>query len=315
MVKLNLTNTVIEILKENSDKSFTARELAEKVFQKKPEECLAKIKRTHLENEDQLLTQLTCEISARRKRTIATETSGVQSFEDTYPIRYQYTGKNEKQINEDIASVHHNHPERDLYPLLCNFLNDEDTGLDLFSKRINESTSSKKKGTAGKNIWLHPDVVAFKNLSKSWHKNVYKCSISNSFDKICFYSFEVKDEIATISNLREMFFQTVSNSSWAHYSYLVVPGIKDRAARDELKILCNRHNIGVIELDTSDPVGGTRITIPAYKKEKLDWDIINRLCTENKDFEEFINTVNNCDDLSSQQIKKLLGIPDLSKED
>lgn len=34
MVKLNLTNTVIEILKENSDKSFTARELAEKVFQK-----------------------------------------------------------------------------------------------------------------------------------------------------------------------------------------------------------------------------------------------------------------------------------------
>ena len=52
-----------------------------------------------------------------------------------------------------------------------------------------------------------------------------------------------------------------------------------------------------------------------HKKEKLDWDIINRLCTENKDFEEFINTVNNCDDLSSQQIKKLLGIPDLSKED
>lgn len=314
MAKLDLTNTVIGILKENPEKSFTARELALKVLQKKPEECRAKMKRTNLENEDKLLTQLTCEISARRKRTIATPTSGIQSFEDTYPIRYQYTGKTEFQYEED-KKHHNNHPEWDMYPLLCSFLSDEDTGLALFPKRINESTSLKKKGTAGKNIWLHPDIVAFKNLSISWHKNVSKCSSINAFNKICFYSFEVKDEIATISNLREMFFQTVSNSSWAHYSYLVVPGIKDIAAREELKILCNRHNVGVIELDVTDPVGGSKITIPANRKESADWDIINRLCVENKDFEDFINTVNNCDDLSAQKIRQLLNIPDYAKED
>lgn len=314
MAKLDLTKTVIEILKENPETRFTARELAEKVLQKKPEECHEKMRRTKLENDDKLLTQLTCEISARRKRTIVTPRSGIQSFEDTYPIRYQYTGKTAIQLEED-KKTYNNHPEWNMYPLLCSFLSDEYTGLGLFPKRINESTSLKKKGTAGKNIWLHPDIVAFKNLSRDWHKNVSKCSSINSFDKICFYSFEVKDEIATICNLREMFFQTVSNSSWAHYSYLVVPGIKDIQAREELKILCNRHNIGVIELDLTDPIGGSRITIPASRKENVDWDIINRLCVENSDFADFINTVNNCDELSPKQIRQLLGVVDYTKED
>lgn len=313
MAKLDLTNTVIDILKENQDRSFTARELAEAVYKKKPQECREKIERTHLKGVDQLLTQLTCEISARRIRTIATDKTGVMSYEDTYPIRYQYVGfsSNKTQAEER----HNNHPEHDMYPLLCSYLSDQDTGLSLFPKRIDERKSKKGKGTAGKNVWLHPDIVAFKNLSKSWSDTTRTCSMLNSFDKFCFYSFEVKDEVATISNLREMFFQTVSNSSWANYSYLVVPKIRDNETRNELEILCNRHSIGVIELDVTDPVGGSRITIQAHKKETIDWDIVNRLCEENSDFEEFIGIVNNCDNLQPKQISKLLGLQDFTKED
>ena len=312
MAKLDLTNTVIDILKENQNRSYTARELSEAVYHKKPQECREKIERTHLKNVDQLLTQLTCEISARRLRTIATDKTGVVSYDDERPIRYQYVGihQNKTQTKER----HNNHPEHDMYPLLCDYLSDQDTGLSLFPKRIDERKSKKGKGTAGKNVWLHPDIVAFKNLSISWNDATKACSENNSFNKFCFYSFEVKDEVATISNLREMFFQTVSNSSWANYSYLVVPKIRDKKARNELEILCNRHSIGVIELDVTDPVGGSKIAIQANKKETIDWDIVNRLCEENSDFEDFIGIVNN-HGLQPEQIGKLLGLKDFTKED
>ena len=62
-------------------------------------------------------------------------------------------------------------------------------------------------------------------------------------------------------------------------------------------------------------MGGSRITIQAHKKETIDWDIVNRLCEENSDFEEFIGIVNNCDNLQPKQISKLLGLQDFTKED
>ena len=56
-------------------------------------------------------------------------------------------------------------------------------------------------------------------------------------DRASLYSFEVKDGIITAGNLREAFFQTVSNSSWANYSYLVAEKLHDNAD-EELQLLC-----------------------------------------------------------------------------
>ncbi len=50
-----------------------------------------------------------------------------------------------------------------------------------------------------------------------------------------------------------MFFQTVSNSAWANYSYLVAADIDERAL-NELQILCKAYNIGVIKLNKDNPL-------------------------------------------------------------
>jgi hypothetical protein len=47
----------------------------------------------------------------------------------------------------------------------------------------------------------------------------------------------------SISNVREAFFQTVSNSSWANYAYLVASSL-DAKAKDELELLSEAHGIG-----------------------------------------------------------------------
>ena len=63
------------------------------------------------------------------------------------------------------------------------------------------------------------------------------------------YSFELKRKVM-LSNLREVFFQTVSNSSWANESYLVTAELSnDEDLMIELKRLSTSFGIGVIKLD------------------------------------------------------------------
>ena len=62
------------------------------------------------------------------------------------------------------------------------------------------------------------------------------------------YSFEVKDGIIKSHELREYFFQTVSNSSWANYSYLVAEGLGGDLVEKELQLLCASFKIGLINL-------------------------------------------------------------------
>lgn len=66
---LNLSKTVIGILKNNPGKYFTARQLAEWIWANKNDECLAKIERSKativpINTEEALLNQLVAEIGA-----------------------------------------------------------------------------------------------------------------------------------------------------------------------------------------------------------------------------------------------------------
>ena len=118
--------------------------------------------------------------------------------------------------------------------------------------------------------------------------DVISCAGKHAFNKTSLWSFEVKIKI-NLSNVREYFFQTVSNSSWANFSYLVAQTI-DEKAMDELRILCSGHNIGLIQLDCENP-SESQILIPASEKKELDWDMIDRIAKENPDFKEFINLI------------------------
>ena len=104
-----------------------------------------------------------------------------------------------------------------------------------------------------------------------------------------------------MTNLREAFFQAVSNSSWANESYLVAAKISnDQDFLSELKRLSSSFNIGVIKLDITNPEV-SEIIMPAHFKENLDWDTINKLAM-NKDFREFLARVQK--DLKSNEVYK-----------
>lgn len=125
-------------------------------------------------------------------------------------------------------------------------------------------------------------------ISNDWEDDIIKLANLCGTNKSKLWSFEVKKEI-TPSNVRAVFFQTVSNSSWAHYSYLVAPSIDDRAMK-ELQILCKGHNIGVILLNTESP-NESVIKIQAYERPQLDFGTINKLYRANSDFKKYIDQV------------------------
>ncbi|WP_254474003.1 hypothetical protein [Bartonella sp. B1098] len=68
---LNLTNTVFNFLKKNPTRKFTAREIAQWIFESYPEKCRQKQKRstatiTPLKNDTALIQQIVAEIGSQR---------------------------------------------------------------------------------------------------------------------------------------------------------------------------------------------------------------------------------------------------------
>lgn len=74
-----------------------------------------------------------------------------------------------------------------------------------------------------------------------------------------------------LTNLRECYFQAVSNSSWAHEGYLVALNISEEPEMmDELRRLNNAFGIGVIRLE-AEHFMQSEILFSAKEKESLDW--------------------------------------------
>lgn len=168
--------------------------------------------------------------------------------------------------------------------------------LHCYTKTINHSLSSKKEYGE----WVHPDMVGCFFSMEEWKKEVFDFSNALGARTINLFSFELKRELH-FGNLRESFFQCVSNSSWANHSYLVAAQISDEEDFiEELSRLCASFGIGVIELNIEDP-HSSDIIIPAKYKKNLDFEAINKLAM-NQDFKDFIETVKI--DLTSKKIHK-----------
>jgi hypothetical protein len=93
-------------------------------------------------------------------------------------------------------------------------------------------------------------------------------------------------------NLREYYFQAVSNSSWANEGYLVVLKLKDDDSelKDELRRLNNAFGIGLIKLNAEN-IDESEILFPSRINPELDWETVNRLAEENEEFKEFLDDV------------------------
>ena len=169
------------------------------------------------------------------------------------PRKYYHTTQpDQEEFEESQASNISKKPkektsESELYPILSDFLYKE---YGIYSKRIDEKGSSNTKGKRA-NEWLHPDVVAIQDLTSGWHEKTKQCVEECSAKKAKLWSFEVKCKIDN-SNVRKSFFQTVANSSWANYSYLVAEELDSKAA-SELRMLSALHGIGFIVLDKGSP--------------------------------------------------------------
>lgn len=192
-----------------------------------------------------------------------------------------------------IEPISKKYLEKDLHPFLAQFAYYH---LKCYTKTINHSKSKKKEYGE----WVHPDIVGCNFPIGDWSPEVLNLSSAVGNNSIKIISFELKRDL-NLGKLRENFFQTVSNSSWANESYLVAAEISNNEDfLNELTRLSTSFGIGVIKLDINDPLS-SEILLPARTRGILDWETINKL-TLNRDFKDFLKRIKN--DLASNEIRK-----------
>lgn len=289
---LNLKKIVVEYLKNNPDIKYSARDIAQYIFDNFRDDCEEKRRNSKatilpLNTDAALIQQLVREIGSQRPQ-IQKMISSIK-VTDERPRKYYFSTKSDI---EEVGEADHSTEllenikvtEHSLYPILTEYLKSE---FNLKSKRIDEKRSSNSHGTRG-NHWLFPDIVAMENLSSEWHAEIKNAAKHNSDRWAKLWSFEVKILINK-SNVRESFFQAVSNSSWANYAYLVASEIGDSTLK-ELRILNGLHGVGFIKLDVENP-SESSIVIPARENIDVDWNTANRLAVENSDFVTFVKSI------------------------
>ncbi len=293
---LNLKERVLQCLRLQPEAALTARELAQWIFAQYPTECAEKKAASagnYLHSDADLIQQLTAEISGSRPRW-QRQFSQLKTTEGR-PRRYYWT---ELDAAAEVAAAEALEPapsrpssagaalnEQGLYPLLLEFLRVEQ-GVQ--AMRIDEKRSSNRAGSGG-NEWLHPDLTGLEDLTADWTRELRDCVRELDARRARLWSFEVK-LLINRSNARKSFFQAVSNSSWAHFGYLVAATVEGDGTLKELHMLAAAHGIGLIQLDTQNPTE-SQILIPARERAEIDWGMCNRLTEENRDFADFLGRV------------------------
>ena len=203
-----------------------------------------------------------CNITKYAEELVQLIAGGVASF--TYPA-------------EAPTPKQENYKERSLHRLLSNYL----LSNNILSKTIFHE-SSNKSDQAQK--WVHPDMVGveFNEFQESSTRSLLKATETKEY--IALYSYELKRTIDNDHQLKEYFFQALSNSSWANYGYLVAFEISEDVM-EEMARLNRSFGIGVIKV--SPYTDDTTVLYPARKNE-LDYYTIDKLCRINPDFKNFI---------------------------
>ena len=225
-----------------------------------------------------------------RKSDVPKKTGDLQNNENPDDINQTKSILIRKQKQQK-----HDEKERSLYPLLRYFVSNH-RHFRAWTKAIPHHES--KHAGAGTHRWRFPDIVGvrfpFDDIPTilTIHKRL-------AADIVKLYSFEMKWEVK-LGNLRESYFQAVSNSSWAHEGYLVV--LNMNIEEDGLVAECRRLNkafgIGIIKLgiksdSDSKPTSDSDILFYARSKDIADWDTMDSLASINDEFHSFLKSVEN----------------------
>lgn len=177
--------------------------------------------------------------------------------------------------NEQTTSAR-SFDERSLHKLFCSFLRNRG----IYAKTIYHEKSSNKADSTQK--WIHPDIVGAQFEDFKNDATLALLKATEPKQSIHIYSYELKRRIETDSQLKQYYFQALSNSSWANFGYLVAFEINENL-EEEMARLNNAFGIGIILMQAND----SRILHTA-KEKALDYNTIEKLNNLNPDFCEFI---------------------------
>jgi len=202
--------------------------------------------------------------------------------------RGKSSSENDEQFNE-----------RDLHRLLISYVRNDPFFGRCLAKTIyhEESTGKQKKNQH----WIHPDIVGVTypfGADNSYGEKTLSLMKVLEHNETVLYSFEMKISIDSANQLREAFFQAVSNSSWANQGYLVAIKYDDNVL-DEMRSLNQEFGIGFIRLGIDD-YRNSEVILPSRQRTDVDWDMVERLIQVNPGFNEFIEHVT--DDLEQGKI-------------
>lgn len=178
---------------------------------------------------------------------------------------------------QEQAIKEESYKERSLHRLLANNLQKRS----ILSKTIFHE-SSNRIDQAQK--WVHPDMVGveFNEFQESATRSLLKATETKEYVNL--YSYELKRTIDNDHQLKEYFFQALSNSSWANYGYLVAFEINEDIM-EEMERLNRSFGIGIIKLS---PYQDDTTILFSARKNELDYYTIDKLCRINQDFKDFI---------------------------
>ena len=182
--------------------------------------------------------------------------------------------------------------ERSLHKLFCSYLRTRS----IYAKTIFHEKSSSRVDTAQK--WVHPDIVGvqFEEFKNDATLSLLKATEPK--ETVHLYSYELKKKIESDYQLKQYYFQALSNSNWANFGYLVAFEIND-GLDEEMERLNNAYGIGIIQMQD----GNWTILYPAREKS-LDYNTIEKLNNLNRDFCTFIDKISKVLNAPEKYIKE-----------
>ncbi|EAI3903646.1 HrgA protein [Campylobacter jejuni] len=273
--KLTYKELIIEVLKQTK-KPLNVSEIWQKALEKGLDKKLSSIGQTPTQT---IWNRLLTDKINFLKTSIKPTTFWLKERENEL---LKLDNKNEITNEKQEKNKFH---ERDLHPLLVKFLY-ENLDFNLNCKTIYHEQS--KKGKDGEDKWNYPDIVGVYFPYDDYEKETITLLENIKQNSYKLFSFELKIAL-NFSNLKECYFQAVSNSSWANEGYLVVLQEIDSEVLSELRRLNQSFGIGVIKLEKD--ISNSQILISAKEKE-LDIQTLNMLINKNPNFKEFIDDIN-----------------------
>ncbi|EDO8305284.1 HrgA protein [Campylobacter jejuni] len=273
--KLTYKELIIEVLKQTK-KPLNVSEIWQKALEKGLDKKLSSIGQTPTQT---IWNRLLTDKINFLKTSIKPTTFWLKERENEL---LKLDNKNEITNEKQEKNKFH---ERDLHPLLVKFLY-ENLDFNLNCKTIYHEQS--KKGKGGEDKWNYPDIVGVYFPYDDYEKETITLLENIKQNSYKLFSFELKIAL-NFSNLKECYFQAVSNSSRANEGYLVVLQEIDSEVLSELRRLNQSFGIGVIKLEKD--ISNSQILISAKEKE-LDIQTLNMLINKNPNFKEFIDDIN-----------------------